>query len=107
MNRQPAAVATSKRYDMSLAPGEESWIKFHDQRGVHRGSIVDTDRGAKLESGSGDFAEWQERVSPNAKLEKSPFGNRPNQIALPETSLFGANNSQACCWTTGPGGGSI
>ena len=93
MNRQPAAVATSKRYDMSLAPGEESWIKFHDQRGVHRGSIVDTDRGAKLESGSGDFAEWQERVSPNAKLrtlEKSPFGNRPNQIALPETSLFGA-----------------
>jgi len=47
---------------MSLAPGEDSWIKFHDQRGVHRGSIVDTERGAKLESGSGDFAEWQERV---------------------------------------------
>ena len=64
MNRQPAAVATSKRYDMSLAPGEDSWIKFHDQRGVHRGSIVDTERGAKLESGSGDFAEWQERVRP-------------------------------------------
>ena len=39
---------------MSLAPGEDSWIKFHDQRGVHRGSIVDTERGAKLESGSGD-----------------------------------------------------
>ena len=49
---------------MSLAPGEDSWIKFHDQRGVHRGSIVDTERGAKLESGSGDFAEWQERVRP-------------------------------------------
>ena len=79
-----------QRYDMSLA-GEESWIKFHDQ-GVHRGSIVDTDRGAKLESGSGDFAEWQERVSPNAKLRarESPCGNRPNQAALPETSRLGA-----------------
>ena len=58
-----------------------SWIRFSDQDGGYRGALRNTDRGAKLESGSGDFAEWQERDP-----DEEPFGEG-DVVAFGENGL--------------------
>ena len=82
--RGAGAQTTQRRLDMNLAPGDDSWIRFSDQDGGYRGALRNTDRGAKLESGSGDFAEWQERDP-----EEEPFGEG-------DVVAFGENGLTRC-----------